>query len=175
MQKKSRKLFLAALLKIIFISIAALTFIPKFRYGRYLGLQYRLKLLLKKQKLEKAKVLANELINTAKNYKDDWNYGNAIHQGHLTLGKIAFAHGDFKKAEEELLASVEINGSPSISSFGPNMSLARDFLIKERPDIVLKYLKNCRRCWKYGSENLDYWSHQIRNGQTPDFGGNLNY
>lgn len=155
--------------------MATLTFVPKYKYGRFIGLQYRLRLLLKRQKLEKAEILANELLEIAQFYKDDWNYCNAIHKGHLALGRIAFTRGDYKKAEEELLASVEIEGSPQISSFGPNMSLAKDFLLKGDSKITLKYLENCRRCWKYGSDYIDCWMHQIRTGHIPDFGGNLYY
>ena len=38
---------------------------------------------------EKAAGYANELLLAARQHREDWNYGNAIHDGNLVLGLLA--------------------------------------------------------------------------------------
>jgi hypothetical protein len=52
---------------------------------------------------EKAARLARELLALAEQYRDDWSYGNALHHGHLLLGRVALARGDLAAAGAELL------------------------------------------------------------------------
>ncbi len=175
MLKKLKKKSFILLFKIHQRFYALLGLIPRFKYGQYLGLEYRAKFALNSGNLYKADNLANKLLAVAENYKEDWNYSNAIHKAHLIKGKVSLMQGDISKAEKELLAASDVVGSPQLSSFGPNMSLANDLLKNNRCDIVLAYLERCRTFWEMGGEYIDYWSYQIKKGETPDFGGNLHY
>jgi len=83
---------------------------------------------LKEEKTEEAFELAAELERLARNYKDDWNYGNAVQDSNQVLGRIALAEGDVAEARKRLLASADSKGSPQMNSFGPNMQLAKDLL-----------------------------------------------
>jgi hypothetical protein len=122
---------------------------------------------------EKAAAYANELLSAAPQHKEDWNYGNAIHNGHTTLGLLAIRQGDVEKAREHLLESVQMEGSPQLDSFGPKMSLAKELLDKGESSAVLQYFSLCRGFWKMGGASLDAWSEAVRNGKTPDFGVSL--
>lgn len=79
---------------------------------------------------DKAQRYAAELLRVAPKYRGDWNYGNAIHDGHIVLGRVALARGDKRVAIKHLLAAGKTPGSPQLDSFGPNMSLAQ--LVGER-------------------------------------------
>jgi len=54
---------------------------------------------------DQAKAHANSLLAQAENYKADWNYGNAIHKGNLTLGRLALRGGDHTAANAYLLGA----------------------------------------------------------------------
>jgi TonB family protein len=122
---------------------------------------------------DKADAYANELLAAAGRHKDDWNYGNAIHNGHTALGLLAIRRGDVEKAREHLLESAQTDGSPQLDSFGPSMSLAKELLDKGETVVVLQYFTLCRSFWKMGGAKLDAWSDAVRNGKTPEFGVSL--
>ena len=125
--------------------------------------------------LKKAAQYANELLETAQKYPKDWNYGNAIHHGNNVLGRIALKQGDIKQAGEYLLKAGQTPGSPSLDTFGPNMSLAKELLEKNEKDVVLQYFELCRKFWKMGGEKLDNWKSDVSTGNIPNFGANLKY
>jgi tetratricopeptide (TPR) repeat protein len=125
--------------------------------------------------LEKAEQYASELLQSAPKFKDDWNYGNALFEGNIVLGRIALQHGDIVGAKEHLLSAGETPGSPQLDSFGPNMTLAKELLEKGEREVVLTYLQSCAKFWKMGGDNLQNWMATIRGGGTPDFGANLSY
>lgn len=124
---------------------------------------------------EKAAGLAHELLSLSDAFKDDWNYGNAIHHGHLVLGRIALKEGDRESAREHLLAAGNTPGSPQLDSFGPNMLLAKEMLVVGEVETVLEYLELCDRFWAMGTSHLRWWTAMIRDGKTPNFGANLTY
>jgi hypothetical protein len=99
--------------------------------------------------------------------------GDAVYTGHLVLGRIALEEGRLDEAKLHLLASGKISGSPVLSSFGPNMSLAKDLLDKGEQESVLQYLELCREFWGSGSGKLDEWIKDIHEGRIPEFGANL--
>ena len=78
-------------------------------------------------------------------------------------------------AKLRLLASGRTKGSPTLDSFGPNMSLAKDLLERGEREVVLEYFKLCSAFWKRGADRLDAWTAEIKQGQIPDFGANLDY
>ena len=142
---------------------------------------------------------ANELLLLAPQFRKDWNYGNAVHTGHLVLGRIAADEGKLDEAKSRLHRSVagdllpygfELRitqaweepdvrpgwkASPQMDTFGPDMSLANLLLIKGQKEAVLKYLDECERFWTMGGKHLAEWRKQINAGERPNFGANLIY
>lgn len=126
-------------------------------------------------KFDVAKQSADELLSMAPSYPRDWNYGNAIQDGNLVLGRLALKDGRIDEAKERLLAAGNSPGSPQMDSFGPNMSLAKDLLDKGERDVVLQYFDLCRKFWELGQSKLDEWTADVKSGTTPNFGANLLY
>lgn len=126
-------------------------------------------------KIEDARKYANELLALAPKFLKDWNYGNAIQDGNLVLGRIALKEGRVDEAKQRLLEAGKSPGSPQMNSFGPNVSLARDLLEKGERETVLQYLELCREFWKMGPRQLDQWTEDVKAGRTPEFGANLFY
>jgi hypothetical protein len=122
-----------------------------------------------------ARKFATELLDLAPKYSGDWNYGNAIQDGNLVLGRIAVKEGRIEDAKKFLLAAGSSKGSPQMDSFGPNMSLAKDLLEKGERDTVLQYFELCRRFWETDHGKLDDWTQQVKAGKIPHFGANLVY
>lgn len=123
--------------------------------------------------LDRAKDFAEELLATAERYKNDWNYGNAIHKGHLILGRIELRRGDRHAAAKHLLEAGNTPGSPQLNSFGPNMILAKELLEAGEQKAVLQYLELCGGFWKSDFGALEKWKEMISGGKFPNFGANL--
>ena len=104
---------------------------------------------------------------------EHWDYGNAIHEGHLILGHVELREGDLDAARFHLLAAGRTPGSPRLDSFGPNMSLARDMLLEGERKAVMKYLGLIGRFWERHDAELSLWKRYVRRGGMPDFGSNL--
>ena len=155
--------------------MSALASIPGFKYGKLLGLDYRIKNALRQKRFDRVARLANELLEIAREYPDDWSFGNAIHKGHLALGWVRLHEGEIEAAKHQFLEAGKTVGSPQLKSFGPNMALAAELLRRGESESVLEYLKLCRKFWEMGDKHLDYWQWQIQSGQEPDFGANLRY
>jgi len=122
-----------------------------------------------------ARVYAEELLALASRFPKDWNYGNAIHDGNLVLGRIALKEGQSDEAKRRLMEAGKTPGSPQLNSFGPNMSLARDLLAKGERDAVLQYFELCRKFWDMRDGKLDQWAQDVKTSREPDFGANLIY
>jgi hypothetical protein len=122
----------------------------------------------------KARAYAEQLIRTAGSTRD-WNTGNLIHKGNLVLGRIAMRENRIADALKFLERSAEMQGSPQLNSFGPNMSLAKDLLEAGETRAVLAYFERCRAFWKMGGSQLDRWAADVRDGKIPNFGANLRY
>ena len=75
--------------------------------------------------LDDARRLANELLEVAQRNKNDWCFGNAIHDGNMILGRIALRHNRIDESKACLLEAANTPGSPQLDSFGPNMGLAK--------------------------------------------------
>jgi tetratricopeptide (TPR) repeat protein len=125
--------------------------------------------------VDDARRYATELLNLAPQFHEDWNYGNAIQDGNLVLGRIAVREGRMDEAKQYLGKAGESPGSPQMDTFGPNMSLAKDLLEKGDRQIVLEYFDACRKFWKKDNGRLDRWARDVRAGNIPDFGPNLVY
>jgi hypothetical protein len=163
-------------------SVGAVTGLP---YGRLLGLRAAAERALAWGDLDEAETLAQQLLDLAERFREDWYYGNAIHHGHTVLGRIELARGNPAAAEVSLMNSGRTPGSPQLNSFGPTMALAEELLEMGRADAVLEYLELCRVFWcpedrqgrgtEMSRELLEDWIARIQEGRIPDFGGNLVY
>ena len=122
-----------------------------------------------------AKKYADELMALFPKFKGDWNYGNAIQDANLVLGRLAVKEGRIDEAKKYLIAAGNSPGSPQMNTFGPNVSLAKDLLEKGERDVVIQYLELCRKFWEMHRGRLDKWIQEIKTGKTPEFGANLVY
>lgn len=125
--------------------------------------------------IEDAQKYADELSALLPQFEKNWNYGNAVQDVNLVLGRIAVREGRMEDAKRCLLEAGKSPGSPQMDSFGPNMSLAKDLLEKGEKEVVLDYFESCREFWKMDNGRLDEWSQQVKEGKTPNFGANLVY
>jgi hypothetical protein len=144
-------------------------------YARWCALGHATKESFNQGHDEEAKALAVEMQDLAPAYKKDWNYGNAVQDFNIVLGRLALKSGDIDTAREHLLAAGRSPGSPQMNSFGPNFSLAKDLLTTGDKAIVLEYIDLVRKFWKLDHRKLDQWKKDIEEGRAPDFGANLVY
>lgn len=125
--------------------------------------------------VEEARGYARELLTLAPRFTDDWNHGNAIHDGHMVLGRVALREGAIETAEKELLMAGGTPGSPQLDSFGPNMSLAKDLLEQNHTDAVVEYFGLCAKFWEMERGRLRRWTVLAEAGEMPNFEANLLY
>lgn len=118
--------------------------------------------------LEYAMKLADEALDLAQSYPDNWNFGNALHFAHIVRGMVALDNDDVRIAVDELAGAGATPGSPQLHSFGPSMELARALLKRGETEAVLNYLRQCRAFWKMGTTWLDLWEPMVRAGQIPN-------
>jgi hypothetical protein len=114
-----------------------------------------------------AKRLAAQLLATAQSFRSDPAYGQAVHLGHIALGKAAVAANDLATADDELAAAGHAPPSPGIAADGPDLSLAQDLLGRGEKTAVRDYLDACTAQWPGGGQRLHGWIAAIDDGQTP--------
>ena len=85
-----------------------------------------------------------------------------LHAAHILLGMIALERGDIETAKRALLASAAVDGSPTMSSFGPNLWLMHELLTAGETQAALDYLEACKAFWKFGIADLVTWQADIR-------------
>jgi len=78
-------------------------------------------------KYDEARKYAEELLSIAENDKNNFSYGEAVYFSHMVLGRLALLNDGLDQARKHLLESAKTPGSPTLNSFGPNMSLAKDY------------------------------------------------
>jgi hypothetical protein len=122
-----------------------------------------------------AQKYAQELLQMLPNYRDNREYGSALHDANMVLGRIAVLDGKTEDAKRYLLAAGATPGTPQMMTYGPNMSLANDLLAKGERQPVLEYFDLCRRFWIGNDGRLDKWSEAVKAGKVPDFGPSLSY
>ena len=127
--------------------------------------------------LEAARKRALEGLALAPEFRNDWSYGNVIHDCNMVLGRIAVREGKLQDAKQYLHKAGETPGSCTLESFGPNMSLAKDLLEKGEWDAVLEYFAACRKFGNFHllASKLDRWTQATRAKQIPEFGPNLDF
>jgi hypothetical protein len=116
---------------------------------------------------EKAKGYARDLLDGA--FPDG---GIATHDGNLVLGRLALLADDIAAAKQHLLAAGKTAGAPTLNSFGPNMTLAKELLEVGETQVVLDYFDLCARFWSYepGRLKLKQWTEAVKAGKAPNFG-----
>ena len=124
-------------------------------------------------KFEDAQKYAQELMTLLPDFRRSRDYGGAVSDANLVLGRVALHNGNIEDAKRYLIAAGQCPMTPDLASDGPNMSLAKDLLAKGEKQAVLDYLELCRKFWLTGAAQLDQWSQQVKDGKTPDFGHNL--
>jgi tetratricopeptide (TPR) repeat protein len=122
-----------------------------------------------------AKSFAEELERLAPKYMLDWNYGNAVQDFNIVLGRLALKAGDVETAKKRLLAAGHSPGSPTMDTFGPNMTLAKELLAQKEKAVVLEYFELCRKFWENHDDTLEQWKKDVEHNRIPDFGSNLHY
>ena len=187
-----------ALIGILFLFVLGSTAVSQTtKYDAYLRLTTQVGAISAAGKYDESTELARSLLKDSLSYRTDWNYGNAVHVGHLALGRAALASGDLQEAEKQLILSVDAKtlpygmtmapavygsatprpiwkASPSMDSFGPDMLLAKELLLQGRKDAVIKYLDLCSAFWSENSRLVE-WRASIMEGSVPNFGANLVY
>ena len=130
---------------------------------------------LDKGNLKATNRIITQLDSLIPQYPNSWNYGNAIHKINIAKGRIALNRSNKEKAMQYLLEAANIDGSPQLDSFGPNMTLAKALLDKSETEIVIEYLESCKRFWKNENGKILKWQEMIKKGLKPDFGAHLKY
>ena len=118
--------------------------------------------------LEKAQEYADWMIGTAS------YYGANFHHGNIVLGLLALADDDVEEAKLRLIAAGETTGG-ELSSFGPDMTLAKRLLEWGEEEVVLSYFDLCSQFWKLDRGRLVEWAADVEQGRMPDFRSNLRY
>lgn len=144
-------------------------------YQRWLALTEAAFVAVDVGELEKAETYANELLRVAPKFRADWNFGNAVHKGNLTLGRLALRRGDMVGARLHLHRAAEVPGSPQLNSFGPNMLLAKEMFEKGERASLVAYFAACGKFWGMPGSKLKEWTALVEGGVMPDFGANLDY
>ncbi len=144
-------------------------------YTRWLELSDAAMASVEKDALDEAEQYAKELLLRAESHRNDWNYGNAIHKGHLVLGRVALRRDDIEAAKAHLLAAGKTPGSPQLNSFGPNMTLAKELLEQGETQAPIAYFNLCAAFWQMDGGQLQQWEKLAEQGLVPDFGANLRY
>jgi hypothetical protein len=119
--------------------------------------------------LAKAEAWGEEMLKAARRDEGAAYYGDAIFYGHMVLGQVALRRGEMEAARMHLLESARTPGSPTLSSFGPNTSLARDMLKAGERDVVIEFLGLTKEFWKSPYSDADRWIRTIRAGRIPDW------
>ncbi|MEL7123092.1 MAG: hypothetical protein AAFO07_26820 [Bacteroidota bacterium] len=102
-----------------------------------------------KNDLVSAKKSAFQYLEMAQSFKDNWNYGNAIHKANIMLGKIALKENQIELAKQYLIKAGKTPGSPQLNSFGPNLSLAKELLEHGERKAVIEFIKQSKKYWKW--------------------------
>ena len=72
-------------------------------YSRWAWLDDAAELAYKIEDYEKAEAYSLESLLLSKNHKNDWDYGNSIHNSNMVLGRLSLKDGNAIKAREYLL------------------------------------------------------------------------
>jgi len=147
--------------------------VTKRDYPRFLGLHAAAETALDRGDVLEADRLAEELLGLAERFRNDWNYGAAVHYGHTLRGLCACRYGNVDRAVDHLLRAGRAPGSPELNSEGPDLRLAEALLEAHKREAVVQYLEDCKAFWHgpggTGARQLNRWLDDLRAGRTPAF------
>lgn len=89
------------------------------------------------------------------------NLGDLVHKANQILGRIQCRRNDIESAKVYLMASCNVPESPSLSSFGPELSLVNELLAVGEIDAVLIFFESLKKSWISGEVVLEYWIKQL--------------
>ncbi len=103
--------------------------------------------------------------------KHPFIYGDTVYMRHTYNGLIALDNGQIELAKRELLKAGYSPKSAMLTSFGPNMLLAKRLLEVGEKQTVLKFLKYCKKFWLFPFRLLfgRKWVKSIQDGKVPEF------
>ena len=142
-------------------------------YDRLLAIEDLAVFLIDEGKIEEAGTFAKQILEIAPKYQNSWNYGNAVHKAHISLGRIELRSNNIEGAKQHLLEAGRTPGSPQLDSFGPKMLLAKELLERGEKDVVLQYIELCSKFWDTGDAEMRIWKEVIKKGRIPDFKSHL--
>jgi hypothetical protein len=147
----------------------------KDEYGRWLALTDGVLWSVDVDPPAKTREDAKAVLSTSENYRSNWNYGNAVHQANLALGRLALRDGDIEQAKHYLIEAGKTPGSPQLDSFGPNMLLAKELLETGETVAVLEYLDLRGKFCRTDHGSVSTWKKIIAEGKQLNFFANLLY
>ena len=93
-------------------------------------------------------------------------HGDAVHDGHLMLGRIALRADDLVRARAHLILAGESGATRFVPMFGPDLRLAKDLLALGEREVIVRYLTLAREFWE--PDQIDDWIAQIQAGRIPE-------
>jgi hypothetical protein len=111
----------------------------------------------------------------AERLKTQHLYGDSLNKAHTLVGRVALRRGDVAAARQHLLAAGDVPGDGTLTSFGPNMALAKELLERGERDVVIQYFDLCAKFWTFDRGQLARWKAAVKNGEVPEFGASLVY
>lgn len=145
--------------------------------------------------LEKAQILkewdkvtyyAILYLQKAKNYKNSWNYGNAIYYSYLVLSEDAYNKGDKVLARNLLIRAAKTPGSKQLKIFGPfgstQLAYFKRLARENEREILILFAKYCKifvstdivsksdkEVAQWNLDRIDRFISQLQNDELPDF------
>ncbi len=140
----------------------------------FYSLSERLERATKAKDCPKMQSLAGELLAVARYYSSNWNYGNAIFDGHMAYASCEAKNKNFDSAIHHITEASKTPGSPQLNTFGPpynDMSVLSDLLREGHTTEVMTFLNSLKRFWDSDSsqEYFDFWEKEIKAGRIPEF------
>lgn len=113
----------------------------------------------------KSKIFTLKLKDNIDHFDRYATRGQMLHDYHTLMGRHLLLEGNTDEANRHLRQSVQVEPSPSMRSFGPNMELAMDLLKAGETAAVLEYLDVCAGFWN--EEPVRIWKQKIGAGRMP--------
>jgi hypothetical protein len=142
----------------------------------YMALAEQLSDALRADDVATAESLAPEVLRQTDRLKSTVTsaaVGQNIYNAYDALGRGAFNRGDYDTAKRDLMLAASTPGGAVLSSFGPDLKLAKELLDKGETETVIQFLTACKSFWK--NPAIDQWVVEIKAGQRPSLGRNARH
>jgi tetratricopeptide (TPR) repeat protein len=122
--------------------------------------------LLKLKEWDRAKEYALKALD--KNKEDyqqnggNWNTNNIIHEAYSVLSFVALEQGEMENAKQYAIQSIPDEGSPQLSSFGPDMKLAETLLEYNFNETVIEMVARALAIMKEDDEYGRQWWNELK-------------